>query len=165
MQYQVSFTLHHDYAYCWGEPEQACMSEPHTSVVYGNTCIDQPKDWPTDRPTDRPCLSHSRDTDKLLLLFVFVRRVSLVGQTWAIYRWGWVRVVVHSGVHGVGLESPRYTPALHDLHTHPSMTSTKRSRFKLIGASLSEPHTSVTSLCKCVCIYACLLGPTTYRKF
>ena len=38
----------------------------------------------------------------------------------------------------------------------------------LIGASLSEPHTSVTSLHPCVCMFvcllACLLGPTTYRK-
>jgi len=36
-----------------------------------------------------------------------------------------------------------------------------------IGASLSEPHTSVTSLRAraCVCLYACLRGPTTYRKF
>ena len=28
----------------------------------------------------------------------------------------------------------------------------------MIGASLSEPHTSVTSLSTCVCIYACLLA-------
>ena len=35
----------------------------------------------------------------------------------------------------------------------------------IIGASLSEPHTSVTALSTCVCIYACLLGPTTYREF
>jgi len=28
----------------------------------------------------------------------------------------------------------------------------------LIGASLSEPHTSVTSLRTCVCIYACLFA-------
>ena len=35
----------------------------------------------------------------------------------------------------------------------------------LIGASLSELHTSVTSLRTCVCMYVCLLGPTTYRKF
>ena len=27
----------------------------------------------------------------------------------------------------------------------------------LIGTSLREPHTSVTALCTCVCIYACLL--------
>ena len=33
----------------------ASVSEPHTSVVYGTTCI--------DRPTDRPCPSHSCDTD------------------------------------------------------------------------------------------------------
>ena len=32
----------------------------------------------------------------------------------------------------------------------------------LIGASLSEPHNSVTVLRKCVCIYA---WTTTYRKF
>ena len=31
--------------------------------------------------------------------------------------------------------------------------------------SLSEPHTSVTALRTHVCIYACLFGPTTYRKF
>ena len=39
----------------------------------------------------------------------------------------------------------------------------------IIGASLSEPHTSVNSLrtCACMlaCLHACLLGPTTYRKF
>ena len=37
----------------------------------------------------------------------------------------------------------------------------------LVGASLSEPHTSVTALCMCVCVsmLACLFGPTTYRKF
>ena len=35
----------------------------------------------------------------------------------------------------------------------------------LVGASLSEPHTSVTSLRTCVYMFACLLGPTTYRKF
>ena len=35
----------------------------------------------------------------------------------------------------------------------------------LIGASLSEPHTSMTAMRKCVCIYACLFGPTTYCKF
>ena len=35
----------------------------------------------------------------------------------------------------------------------------------IIGASLSEPHTSVTLLHTCVCMLACLLGPTTYRKF
>ena len=33
-----------------------------------------------------------------------------------------------------------------------------------IGASLSEPHTSVTALRTHVCIYACLLGLTTYSK-
>ena len=39
----------------------ASMSEPHTSVVYGNTCIDRP----TVRLTDRPCPSHSHDADML----------------------------------------------------------------------------------------------------
>ena len=35
-----------------------------------------------------------------------------------------------------------------------------------IGASLSEPQTSVTALSMCVCIYhLCILGLTTYRKF
>ena len=33
----------------------------------------------------------------------------------------------------------------------------------VIVASLSGPHTSVTALRKCV--YLCLLGPSTYRKF
>ena len=28
----------------------------------------------------------------------------------------------------------------------------------IIGASLSEPHTSVTALCTCVCMLACLLA-------
>jgi len=33
----------------------------------------------------------------------------------------------------------------------------------MIGASLNEPHTSVTSLHTCVCMFALiLLGPTTY---
>ena len=32
---------------------------------------------------------------------------------------------------------------------------------KLFGASLSEPHTSVTALRKCVCIYACFDRPLT----
>ena len=36
----------------------------------------------------------------------------------------------------------------------------------VIGASLSEPDTSLTALCMCVCAYACLLfGLTTYCKF
>ena len=35
----------------------------------------------------------------------------------------------------------------------------------LVGASMSEPHTSVTSLHTCVCMLAYLLGPTAYRKF
>ena len=30
------------------------------------------------------------------------------------------------------------------------------STFKLVGASLSEPHTSMTALCMCVCMLACL---------
>ena len=43
----------------------ASLSEPHTIVVYGTTCIDRPTDRPTDQPTYRPCPSHSRDTDTL----------------------------------------------------------------------------------------------------
>ena len=43
-----------------------------------------------------------------------------------------------------------------------------KTQCALIGASLSEPHTSMTSfhLCVCMsaCLLACLLGPTTYRK-
>ena len=44
---------------------------------------------------------------------------------------------MRSGVHGVGLESPRCTPALHGLliHMQPSMTLTKCSRSKLISGS------------------------------
>jgi len=38
------------------------------------------------------------------------------------------------------------------------------ARFLLVGASLSDPNTSVTSLRLCVCMFACLLGPTTYCK-
>ena len=34
----------------------------------------------------------------------------------------------------------------------------------IIGAGLSEPHTSVTALSTCVCIWLAMLGPTTYRK-
>ena len=43
----------------------ASVSKAHTSVVYGNMCINQTTDWPTDRLTDQPCLSHSHDTDTL----------------------------------------------------------------------------------------------------
>ena len=32
----------------------ASLSEPHTIVVYGSTCIDRPTGRSTDRPTDRP---------------------------------------------------------------------------------------------------------------
>ena len=35
----------------------------------------------------------------------------------------------------------------------------------LIGASLSEPHTSVTALRTRVSIRLTIYGPTTYRKF
>ena len=44
----------------------------------------------------------------------------------------------------------------------------KHTTHSLIGASLSGPHTSVTSLHPCVCMFACLLaclpGPTSYHK-
>ena len=40
---------------------------------------------------------------------------------------------------------------------------------QIIGASLSEPHTSVTALHTHVCMlvgwFVCWFGPTTYRKF
>ena len=37
----------------------------------------------------------------------------------------------------------------------------------LIGASLSEPHTSVTAFAEVVCMYVCLLNvlAAIYRKF
>ena len=41
-----------------------------------------------------------------------------------------------------------------------SMTCVNR----MIGASLSEPHTSMTALCTCVCMYVCLFA-AIYRKF
>ena len=34
----------------------------------------------------------------------------------------------------------------------------------IVGASLSEPHTSGTALRTCVCMFACLLA-AIYRKF
>ena len=57
------------------------------------------------------------------------------------------------------------------LHVHaafkhiPSASYLLHTRFRLIGASLSELHTSVTALNTCVCIYLCLLRSTTYCKF
>jgi len=46
---------------------------------------------------------------------------------------------------------------------------TNQGKYDVVGASLSEPHTSMTSLracvCMLVCLYACLRGPTTYQKF
>ena len=68
-------------------------------------------------------------------LLVFA--TSFIGSipSWAIYQWGQIRVVVRSGMHGVGLESPRCTPGLHGLHTQPSMTLTKRSGSNLISGS------------------------------
>jgi len=35
---------------------------------------------------------------------------------------------------------------------------------EMIGVSLSESHTGMTSLRLCMCKLACLLGPTTYCK-
>ena len=44
-----------------------------------------------------------------------------------------------------------------------------QERNATFGASLSEPHTSVTALhmhaCIYLSIYLCLFGPTTYCKF
>ena len=37
--------------------------------------------------------------------------------------------------------------------------------YRIIGASLSEPHTSMTALRTRVSIYLSDYGPTTYRKF
>ena len=47
----------------------------------------------------------------------------------------------------------------------PVGISTIPATTQIIGVSLSKPHTSVTALSTCVCIYLCLFGPTTYRKF
>ena len=38
------------------------------------------------------------------------------------------------------------------------------TRNGIIGASLSEPHTSVTALSTCVYIWLAMLGPTIYHK-
>ena len=40
----------------------------------------------------------------------------------------------------------------------PYYTPSEKNKNKVIGASLSEPHTSVTSLCTRVCMFACLLA-------
>ena len=45
------------------------------------------------------------------------------------------------------------------------VTTAEYDRVYTIRASLSEPHTSVIALRKCVRIYLCLSGPTTYRNF
>ena len=39
-----------------------------------------------------------------------------------------------------------------------SRVALNSSAMQLIGASLSEPHTSGTALCTCVCMFACLLA-------
>ena len=39
-----------------------------------------------------------------------------------------------------------------------------KGSFKVIGASLSKPHTSVTSLHPCLCMLVCMLGPTAYSE-
>ena len=46
-----------------------------------------------------------------------------------------------------------------------SMNDFMRSVKHLIGASLSEPHTSVTALRTHVYVGLSIYGPTTYRKF
>ena len=46
---------------------------------------------------------------------------------------------------------PPYSPL-------PPMTTTIMHPYKIIGASLSKPHTSRTALRKCVCMLACLLA-------
>ena len=54
----------------------ASLSEPHTSVVYGTTCI--------DRPTNRPCPSHSRDTDTLHMPTLPSRHATLMSDMWTV---------------------------------------------------------------------------------
>ena len=54
-----------------------------------------------------------------------------------------------------------------DLGDPEKMLANNYSKQYIIGASLSEPHTSVTSLHPCVCILcllACAIAATTYRK-
>ena len=54
-----------------------------------------------------------------------------------------------------------YTPPTKN--THCKISSLTLRRLAIIGASLSEPHTSVTALAEVVCMYVCL-GPYTCRK-
>ena len=52
------------------------------------------------------------------------------------------------------------------MSVHNKIPVQKRVRWPgIIGANLSEPHTSVTALCTHVCMLVRLFGPTTYCKF
>ena len=55
-------------------------------------------------------------------------------------------------------QTPQLLPAIWEC-VHVGMNTSK-----LIGASLSEPHTSVTALAEVVCMYVCLFV-AIYRKF
>ena len=48
-----------------------------------------------------------------------------------------------------------------DLSTFATRTAQCCNHSYVIGVSLSEPHTSVTSLRTCVCMFACLDRPLT----
>ena len=58
---------------------------------------------------------------------------------------------------------------LHKISTDEYFNFPTLVLYLLVGASLSEPHTSVTSLCPCVCMFACLLAcldrPLTVNHF
>ena len=48
---------------------------------------------------------------------------------------------------------------------HGGTNGSMQNDADLIGVSLSKPHTGVTALRMSVSMLACLLGPTTYRRF
>ena len=62
-------------------------------------------------------------------------------------------------------DSPRVQMKNRKERGEPGKTYHMRMLERIYWASLSEPHTSVTALLMRVCIYACTLGLTTYRKF
>ena len=53
----------------------------------------------------------------------------------------------------------------YSIHGHSMHLVCTNYEERLIGVSLSEPHTSVTALCTCVCILVCWFGPTLTVNF